>query len=143
MTVDRVRVEARLEHLVDATTKLKRLAAIEAGEFYGDFRNVESTAHLLQTAIQAMLDIGSHVLSRSGLPRPETNVGVVDGLLSLGVLDRGRAASYSQMAALRNLLVHEYVRVAPSELRRILQDDLGDLDALAAEVATWLETEAP
>jgi uncharacterized protein YutE (UPF0331/DUF86 family) len=51
------------------------------------------------------------------------------------------AARLANAAALRNVLVHDYVSVDLERLARVVREDLGDLRAFASVAAAWV-TEA-
>lgn len=53
-------IQAKLGILRENLDKLARIPQATIEEFQGDFRNVDAALHLLQTSIQALLDIGSY-----------------------------------------------------------------------------------
>jgi uncharacterized protein YutE (UPF0331/DUF86 family) len=48
------------------------------------------------------------------------------------------AARLGSAAALRNVLVHDYVSVDLERLARVVRDDLGDLRTFAQIAAGWI-----
>ena len=139
MTVDRPRVREQLAHINESLAGLRKLAEIPSGEYFEDFRNPRTAERLLQVAIQSMLDLSTHLVARAGLPRPETRKDLFEALARMGVLDPSRVESCRQMAGLRNLLVHEYVRIAPTQIREIIENDLDDLVRFVTDVASWMD----
>ena len=53
--------------------KLARIPQSSYDEFAADFRNAEAALHLLQTSIQALVDMGSRACASLGLETPRTN----------------------------------------------------------------------
>ncbi len=94
--------------------------------------------HTLQLAVQAALDVGSHLVSDGRLGEPETSRDVFRLLGRAGLLPPALAARLEKMAGFRNVLVHGYVTVDLVVVRRILEKDLGDLLEFASVVRSRL-----
>jgi len=112
---------------------LAELEAIPQGsldDFLADRRNFPSALHWIQTAIQALLDIGLLVASERGLPTPRTSLEVLERLESERLLPTGTAARFRPVIGFRNRVVHLYDRVEPAIVLRILTEDRGDLREL-------------
>jgi uncharacterized protein YutE (UPF0331/DUF86 family) len=90
--------------------------------------------HTLQIAIQAAIDVASHIVSDRRLGEPRTNRELFDLLERDGWIDAPLAATLRNMAGFRNVLVHGYDDVDLAVVRDVLQHHLGDLDAFVAAV---------
>lgn len=112
---------------------LEQLGAIPQttqAEFESDFRNVQSALHLLQTSIQALIDIGSYQCAALGLRTPATSHEVFERLEADGRLPQGSAARAAPIVGFRNRVVHLYDRIDSAIVYRILTEDRPDLTAL-------------
>lgn len=85
------------------------------------------TEHTLQIAIQAALDVASHVVSDERLGEPETNASLFELLERAGWLPPERIGVYIRMTGFRNVLVHGYDEVDLAIVEDILRNHLGDL----------------
>lgn len=92
-----------------------------------DIRERRFVEHTLQIAIQAALDIASHVVSDERLGEPRTNRELFDLLAAAGWLSPDLAATMRRMVGFRNVVVHGYTAVDPAILRDVLEHHLGDL----------------
>jgi uncharacterized protein YutE (UPF0331/DUF86 family) len=92
----------------------------------------------LQLAIQAALDVASHIVSDERLAEPASNADLFAALAGHGVLDASLGAALVGAAKFRNVLVHGYVDVDPAIVRDVLENRLGDLDAFVAAVRAFL-----
>ncbi len=92
----------------------------------------------LQLAIECALDVGDLIIAANGWERPEENRHVFRILGERGVLPRDLALRLQGAAGLRNLLVHGYADVDHAVVRRVLEEDLPDLDRFARAVEAWL-----
>lgn len=112
---------------------LEELAAIPQGtaeEFLSDRRNLPSTLHWLQTAVQALLDIGLTIVASKGLRPPRTSVDVLDRLEEAGALPRGSVDRFRPVVGFRNRVVHLYDRIDANIVYRVLTEDRKDLAEL-------------
>lgn len=73
---------------------------------------------IMQTIIQAMLDIGTHILARKELGRPNSYSEVFDQLNKTGIISENLYHKLEGLAGLRNLLVHEYFSVDYDRLKK-------------------------
>lgn len=129
-------IEANLAHL-------EQLRAYSREDFLADFRNVESAKRLLQVAIEAMIDIVTHILARKRLPTPAGHAEAFTRLADAGLLPQEHIHTYLVMVRFRNRLVHVYAEVIDAEVYRILQSDLGDFRTFLNDLTRILALEPP
>jgi uncharacterized protein YutE (UPF0331/DUF86 family) len=112
------------------------LASPEA--FAADPRMVAAGESFLRRALEALLDLGRHVLAKGfGKIVPEY-AAVADELGNQGVLPVEVAAKLQVMARYRNRMVHFYDEITPRELYGILVDEREDIAEILAALQTWL-----
>jgi uncharacterized protein YutE (UPF0331/DUF86 family) len=99
-----------------------------------DVREERFVEHTLQIAIQAALDVASHIVSDERLGEPETNRALFDLLARAGKLPAGLAATLRDMAGFRNVIVHGYQDVDLAVVEDVLRNHLGDLLAFVTAV---------
>lgn len=126
--------------MTDADLLAKRLAFIETclqelrthalpDGIYDDIQNRRFVEHTLQLAIQAALDVASHVVSDLRLGEPETNRALFDLLVEAGWVPHDLGEILGDMAGFRNVLVHGYTEVDLGIVRDVLVNRLGDLES--------------
>jgi uncharacterized protein YutE (UPF0331/DUF86 family) len=86
-------VQPKLDVLKDNLAKLAAIPQASYDVFSGDFRNVASALHLLQTSIQALIDLGSFLVVQRALPTPRTSHEIFERLEGAGLLPVGSAAA--------------------------------------------------
>ena len=118
-------VRKKLAAIVSAVSDLRRLARIDA--LRHDIREERFIEHTLQLAIQAALDVASHIVSDEALGEPLTNRQLFDLLARAGWLQGEMADRLSRMAGFRNVLVHGYDEVDLAIVEDILRHRLDDL----------------
>ena len=103
-----------------------------------DVREERFVLHTLQIAIQAALDVASHIVSDAHLGEPRTNRELFERLTRAGRLPEPLGARPGAMAGFRNLLVHGYDEVDLAIVRDVVEHHLGDLDAFVVSVRAQL-----
>lgn len=136
--------------MVDEDLLLRKLADIEqylgqmaeyrevsVEEYQGDWkiqRIVERTLHL---AIESSLDVASHVVADRGLRVPATYADTFVTLCEAGLLAEDLRDAMVRMTGFRNVIVHEYTRVDPAIVIRILRHGLNDLERFVRGARAW------
>jgi uncharacterized protein YutE (UPF0331/DUF86 family) len=103
-----------------------------------DIRERRFVEHTLQIAIQAAIDVASHIVADERLGEPETNRQLFGLLAGGGWLAEDLAATCERMAGLRNVLVHGYQIVDLAILREVVEDRLDDLLTFAQRIRAQL-----
>ncbi len=127
---DRDLVDKKLAFIETCLAELRGLA--DADRIATDVKERRFVEHTLQLAIQATLDIASHVASSERLGEPTSNRALFALLASAGHLPREQLDALEAMAGFRNILVHGYTAVDPLIVRDVLLHHLDDLDAFVA-----------
>ena len=94
--------------------------------------------HTLQIAIQAAMDVASHIVSDDRLGEPSSNRELFSLLAKADWVSDEMVADLGNMASFRNLLVHGYAEIDPSIVRSIVETKLEDLERFADAVRTRL-----
>ncbi len=107
--------------------------------FRADPRNVASAESYLRRALEALLDLGRHLLAKGfGQVVVEyKEIGLA--LERVGVLDRKQGELLRILAGYRNRLVHFYHEISDFELYTICTSQLGDVEAVVEALVAWLK----
>lgn len=119
---------------------LRRLARPEALE--SDIRERRFIEHTLQVAIQAALDVASHIVSDDRLGEPHTNRELFDLLARASWITSHQAEPLKNMVGFRNILVHGYADVDLGIVRSILDSHLDDLVTFVTTIRRRLKASA-
>lgn len=130
----------RIEIIRIALQRLKELASLSEEEFLGDYRNPASAESFLRHCLEAIFDIGRHILARSGNVRlAHEYKSIARGLGELGIVSGPLSEKLHQMAGYRNRLVHFYHEITNEELYEILQTDLSDIEEFLHQMGKFLK----
>lgn len=136
---------------LDARVVVERLAWVEqmiAGiralplesqaAFVADVRNVAAAESYLRRALEALLDLGRHVLAKGfGQPVAEYKE-IPRHLQRLAIIDDAGATRMTTLAGYRNRMVHFYAEVSTAELYDICARQLGDVVSCAEALRAWI-----
>ena len=130
-------ISKRLALIETCVAELRSLARPEL--IRQDVREERFIEHTLQIAIQAALDVASHVVSDERLGEPETNRGLFDLLARRDRIDEALAKNLRDLAGFRNVIVHGYQDVDLGVVEDVLANHLDDLLEFARLVREKLD----
>ena len=141
MSPSKIRVATVLQKsaLVDAMLAgIAMLPLDSPAAFARDPRDVAAAESYVRRALEALLDLGRHILSK-GLGQGALEYKqVAIALRQAEVLDEQRGAVLLEMAGYRNRLVHFYDEVGAAELYEICAHRLGDVRGVRQALLGWL-----
>lgn len=106
--------------------------------FSGNFRDIQAAKHSLQEAIEACLDIGSHIIAEKGFRRPEDYKEIFKVLEEEEIIDHVLSEKLQEMAQFRNLLVHRYGKIDIKRVYIVMSDDLKDIKEFAKNILKYI-----
>jgi len=136
-----VRVEVlrrRLNRLDECLNILRRLRRYSAEEFLGNPERYGSAERFLQLAIEAVTDMGSHLIADLALGEVNWYSDIPRILVEKGYIDRDLGERWIRMLGFRNVLVHEYLDIDRRIVYEVLQQGLEDLEVLKQFFARFL-----
>ncbi len=106
--------------------------------FVSDPRNPAAAESHLRRALEALLDLGRHVLAKGFGQAVVEYKDVARVLAQVGVLDPEKEILFRRLAGYRNRLVHFYHEVSNQELFEICTEHLGDIESVLAAILDWI-----
>lgn len=136
---DRQVIEAHLQNMEEALANLGRYRNLSLEELRKDLSLVWIVEKGLQILIQNLLDIGAHVLA-SEIKNDWDDYGeIIFKLGHHGILPMDFSERIQGMAGLRNILIHEYLRMDVPKLYDYLKNRLGDFTEFMSYIQEYLE----
>lgn len=136
-----VRVEVirkRLNKLDECLSILYGLQEYPFEEFIRDPEHYGSAERFLQLGIEAITDIGSHVIADLALGTVNWYSDIPTILAEKGYISADLREKWIRMIGFRNTLVHEYIDIDRTIVYEVLQHHLVDLEALKQAFAQFL-----
>lgn len=118
--------------------KLRRIAELSLEDYFADEKNPAATESFLRRCIEAIFDIGRHILSKSFAFRALEYKEVAKKLGEKEIVSPVYSETLIKIAGYRNRMVHFYKKIGDKELYTILHNDLGDIEKFLEEIRNFL-----
>lgn len=111
--------------------------------FLTDRHKVAAAESYLRRSLEALFDIGRHILAKGfGYPATEYKE-VAKGLYEKRVLEGKEADLIREMAGYRNRMVHFYHEITPEELHSICLNHIVEIKLLVEKLLQWTKQHRP
>ncbi len=131
-------IRKRLGKLDEYLTVLHHLQRYSLPEFVEDPEHYGSAERFLQLAIEAITDMGNHVVAELGLGVVNWYSDIPTILADNGYVDVQLKEKWLRMIGFRNVLVHDYADIDRTIVHEVLQHHLEDLESLRRVFAQFL-----
>jgi uncharacterized protein YutE (UPF0331/DUF86 family) len=107
--------------------------------FRSDPRNVAAAESYLRRGLEALLDLGRHILAKAFGEAVSEYKEIAEVLVKKGVLNKEEGEKLRRMAGYRNRMVHFYQEISDQELYEICSQELKDLECILSLFLRWVE----
>lgn len=128
----------RAEYISDMVSEIRRLPLESRELFLSDRRNVWAAESCLRRAIEALLDLGRHILAKCFGRGVTEYKQIADQLEQQNILAPAHASVLRTLAGYRNRMVHFYHEITPEELYSISSKELEDVLTVREGLLAWL-----
>lgn len=132
---DRDVVLAKVATIQNCLERIREVTSLDPASL-DDINRQDIFVLNLQRAIQASIDLASHIVASEGLGLPETVRDNFTLLRDKNVIDPETALKMEKMTGFRNIAIHNYQALNLDILKSILTSNLKDLEDFYAAVLT-------
>ncbi len=133
--LNRELLQTRIAYIEESLRSLERFKGVSLEEFHSNSDNFRIAFYDLHRAIEAVMDIGSHILSRIPGARPSSYKDIPRLLEKHKMIPNDFALNQlTKMAGYRNRMVHFYGEISEEEIYHIIQEELEDFYTFCAYV---------
>jgi len=118
---------------------LHEFARISEAAFLENRERQYAVLHVLQLAIEASVEIATHICAADNLGVPSSYAEAFDLIERAAIVDAAHAERLRRMARFRNRIVHFYGDVDLKTVYGFLKDHLGDFDRYLAAIERYLD----
>jgi len=136
-------LQTRISYIEDSLKSLGRFKGFTYEEFHSNSDNFRIAFYDLHRTLEAIMDIGSHILSRIPGARPASYKDIPRLLEKHKIIPSDFATkSLVKMAGYRNRMVHFYGEITEKEIFNIIQEELKDFYAFIDHIHKIIKTPA-
>lgn len=133
-------LQSRISYIEDSLKSLERFKGISFEAFHSNSDNFRIAFYDLHRALEAVFDIGAHILSRIPGARPSSYKDIPRLLAKNKIIPSEFAFNkLVKMAGYRNRMVHFYGEISERELYNIIQNDLPDFVFFCCQIQKLLK----
>jgi uncharacterized protein YutE (UPF0331/DUF86 family) len=119
---------------------IRTLPLEKPSDFLSDWRNVYAAESCLRRALEALFDLGRHILAKGFALGITEYKEIALALNEHQIVSAEAQEMMRKLAGYRNRLVHFYHEVGAEELYEICSHHLTDVEQVANELRAWLQT---
>ena len=138
MVADVEVVRDRETRIREYVRDLRGFAGIGEAAFLTNRERQYAVLHALQLAIEASVDIATHICAADNLGVPSSYAEAVDLIQKAGIVDDVLAEDLRAMARFRNRIVHFYGKIDLRTVYGLLQAHLNDFDRYLTAIEQYL-----
>ena len=131
-------LSARLERLREYLGILVSIQEYDCDRFIQDPFIHGTAERNLHLAIECLLDTGNHIIADLGYAKPESYADIFRILTENQVIPLQLYKNLEGMAAFRNVLVHDYLRLDRERVHQVIKDKTQYLEELGSVFANML-----
>jgi uncharacterized protein YutE (UPF0331/DUF86 family) len=138
--INRRIVGERIDWVDRMVVEIRSLPLENFDEFTSENRNVWTCESCLRRALEALMDLGRHILAKGFGVGVSEYKEIAEELKSVHVLSADESALLKVLAGYRNRLVHFYHEITTEELYDIGKNQLDDILLIKDALLEWLKT---
>jgi len=127
-------VTNKLKKIEQYVEELKNIKEVSFEEFQKNIVIKRFIERNLELAIQQMIDVCKHIVSRLNLREPNSYADCFEILGEKRIVSEENLEKYKNMAKFRNLLIHIYDTVSDKIVFEVFKDNLSDFDSFVEEI---------
>jgi uncharacterized protein YutE (UPF0331/DUF86 family) len=107
--------------------------------FISDKRNVWAAESCLRRALEALMDLGRHILAKGFGRGVSEYKEIASGLVEAKVLSPAQGDKLRTLAGYRNRMVHFYQEISDKELFEICVSQVSEITCVSDALRAWLK----
>jgi uncharacterized protein YutE (UPF0331/DUF86 family) len=133
-------IAERSAWIKDMLTSLRALPLDSLESFLADPRNFAAAESYLRRALEALFDLGRHILAKNFALAVSEYKEIARALVRSGILSEEEEKVLIKIAGYRNRMVHYYQEISHQELYEILTNNLVDIENLLSAILKWIQS---
>lgn len=136
--INKVLIKSKIKRMLKYINEIETYRPKSLQEYKNNLILKRFIERNLELAIQEMIDICKHLVSRLNLEEPSSYANCIDILVEENIISKDRAEIYKQMIKFRNLLIHTYEKIIDDKIYEIIEKHLKGFNNFAEEIERYL-----
>lgn len=132
----------KLKQLAERIAKVRAHCPEDPEDLAHDGDRLDLVSFNLLVSVQICLDLATHLIAGEGWAPAATAREAFERLEQKGVLSKETVQALRKSVGLRNIVVHGYSGVDPSQVHAAATVGLPDLERFAGELSAWVRAQA-
>jgi uncharacterized protein YutE (UPF0331/DUF86 family) len=132
-------VKARIDRFWRAIKRLQKISSVSMEQFIENEDLIDASERNLQVAIEATIDVSEAIIAymKWRVPKSYKEIGTI--LLENKVIDEILSEYFKDAINLRNILVHNYIYLAPKELYNNIKNFINSLTNIMGNIINYMQ----
>ena len=139
--LDSTAISERIQRIRKSASVLSEALSKGMEAAASDPFTLSAVKYEVQTAAQAALDIGDHIIAAASWEMPKSYADIFRILVQNGVINQELGQRMMGLAKLRNVLVHLYLSVDSDTLYDNLTLGIADLESFCQAIVKFLDSQ--
>lgn len=140
--IDKDVVYAKINNIQNCLKRIYDTTKVDTSGLLEDLNVQDIVVLNLQRAIQAVIDLAAHVVASARLGIPDSQKSLFTLLQKEGILSQSLTQAMQKMVGFRNIAVHEYSKIDPHILEKIITEHLSELEAFYSAVLEYYDVDS-
>lgn len=137
--IDYQNISARLEKLKEYVGYLKSYQKESFTQIKKDHTLQGAICRYFQLSVECVIDIAELLISSLGLRKPATGFEAIEILGENKIIPLRFSKKFAPIVGLRNILVHDYLKIDLNKVYKHLKEDLKDFNLFAKLISSFLK----
>ena len=132
-------VKARIDRFWRAIKRLQKISSVSMEQFIENEDLIDASERNLQVAIEATIDVSEAIIAymKWRIPKSYKEIGTI--LLENKVIDEILSEYFKDAINLRNILVHNYIYLAPKEWYNNIKNFINSLTNIMGNIINYMQ----
>lgn len=142
MTPDKIResvLAERIQWIREMCALVRALPLDSFQTFIADKRNIAAAESYLRRMLEALMDIGRHILDKGFGTDVVEYKSIAIKLCEKQVISETISKKMLVLAEYRSRIVHYYIEISDEELNSICSTQLSDIEIVLNKIIRWIE----
>jgi uncharacterized protein YutE (UPF0331/DUF86 family) len=132
-------IQNKINKIEGYLKELKPILKLETSEILKNYTELRTLERDFQLIVDTVIDINTHLISSENLRAPEDATETFYILGEAGILPMEFVNKFSPVAGLRNIIVHDYLKVDVNKMIDDVKSDIGQFGEYAVYIDNFIE----